>query len=319
MKTSRTLVIAGIAAAFVGGTANAQTVGIGSTKGSLVALMTKAISSMISGKTTLKVRTQVMGGTQKYISVVNAGGLEFGTSNIIQYTMARDGWELSKKRHKNLRLVATLMRFRTGVLVRNDSGIRRIEDLRGKRIASGFSGAPLFDVLWKSFLANGGMTYADVEKVPVVGLAQHWGLFKQGKVDAAVGGLGGRPNKGMNAKIPSGVRYLSLNTDTPAAKRSVQRLAGGIYEKIGKKKPFVAIKEPAVLLGYDFVLFTSSKVPADTVYKVAKAMYQSVKDLHATSPVWRSYNQKRMSKDHAEPYHPGAVKFYKEIGVWRVE
>ena len=58
--------------------------------------------------------------------------------------------------------------------------------LRGKRIASGFKGAPLFHYLYSGGLANGGLTYDDVKKVPFIGLRQHWNGFKQGKIDAAM-------------------------------------------------------------------------------------------------------------------------------------
>ena len=317
MTVLKTLTAVGVAMAFAGGVANAQTVGIGSTKSSMVAAMTTAISKIVSSKTILKMRRQVMGGTQKYIPVVDAGELEFGVSNMIQYSMAKDGRVLSKRPYKNLQLVATMMRFRTGLLVQNNSSIRKIEDLRGKRIAGGFKGAPLFDAFFKAFLRNGGMSYADVQMVPAVGLAQHWNLFKQGKVDVVIAGVGGGPNKDMNAKVPSGVRYISLNTEGPNADAAVKMLRGGAYELVKKAKPYVAIREPAVLLGYDFMLFTNKGVPFKTVYETTKAMYESVKDFHAVSPVWRSYNEKRMQKDQGYEYHAAAVKLYKDKGVWQ--
>jgi TRAP transporter TAXI family solute receptor len=263
-------------------------------------------------------RRQIMGGTQKYIPVVNAGELQFGLSNIVQYTMAKEGRDLSKRPYKNLQLVTTLMRFRTGLLVRNDSPIRRIEDLRGKRFAAGFKGAPLFQTYFSAFLTNAGLTWKDVKQIPAVGLRQHWNLFKQGKVDVAMAGVGGGPNKDMNAKIPSGVRYISFNTDTSGAMKATTNLKGGKYEKVGKKKNYVAIREPAVLFGYDFTLFTNKNVSTDTVYAVTKVMHDSVKDFHAVSGVWRSYNEKRMSKDQGGlAYHAGAMKFYKEKGLWK--
>lgn len=318
MIALKTLTVIGVAAAFVSGTATAQTVGIGSTKGSMVAVMTTAISKLVSAKTVLKMRRQVMGGTQKYIPVVDAGELEFGLSNIVQYTMAKEGRDLSKRKYKNLQLVATLMRFRNGLLVRNDSNIRRMEDLRGKRFASGFKGAPLFQTFFSAYLTNAGLTWDDVTKVPAVALRQHWNLFKQGKIDVAMAGVGGGPNKDMNAKIPSGVRYLSFNMGTSAAKMSTKNLKGGKFEKIGKRKNYIAVREPSVLFGYDFMLFTHKKAPVKVVYEVTKAMHDSVKDLHEMSGVWKSYNENRMSKDQGGlAYHAGAMNFYKEKGLWK--
>ncbi len=308
------------AATFAATAASAQTVGIGSTKSSMVAAMTTAISNVVSGKTILKMRRQVMGGTQKYIPVVNAGELEFGVANMIQYTMAVDGRQLSNKKYSNLRLVATMMRFRTGFLVQNSSSIKSVADLKGKRVAYGFKGAPLFDVFHRVMLSSAGLNYdKDIKRVPAVGLAQHWNLFKQGKVDVVIAGVGGGPNKDMNAKIQSGVRYLSFPTDTAAAKKAISSVPGGTWESVNKAKPYVAVRDPSVvLLGYDFMLFANKNVPAKTVYNVTKAMVEGVNDLHAVSPVWRSYNAKRSQKDHGSryPYHPGAIDLYKEKGLW---
>ena len=313
----RKLALPVLAASFAAGAADAQTIGIGSTKGSIVAAMTTAISKMVNQKTDLKMRRQVMGGTQKYIPVVDAGEVEFGLSNIVQYTMAKEGRDLSKKPYDNLQLAATLVRFHTGLLVRNDTDIRKIEDLKGKRLASGFKGAPLFQNLFSGFLTNAGLTWDDVRQVPAVGLRQHWNLFKQGKIDVAIAGVGGGPNKDMNAKIPSGVRYISLNTGTPNAMKAVERLRGGEYTLVQKKKAYVAIKEPAVLLGYDFMLFTNKNAPADVVYKVTKALAASEKELRAVSPVWASFSPARMPRDQRLAYHAGAMKYYKEAGLWK--
>ena len=92
---------------------------LGTTKGGLTAQVTATISKVVSTHAGgLQMRTQVMGGTQKYIPVVNAGELEFGVSNIMQYTMAVTGTGMSEgKKYDNLRLVATMMLFRSGWLV----------------------------------------------------------------------------------------------------------------------------------------------------------------------------------------------------------
>lgn len=317
MTILRIFAIAGVAAAFITGSATAQTVGIGSTKSSMVAGMTTAISKLVSGSSDLRMRRQEMGGTQRYIPVVNAGELEFGVSNMIQYAMAKDGRALSSRPYENLQLVTTMMRFRTGFLVKNDSNIRRVEDLKGKRVGFGFKGAPLFDVFHKAMLATGGLTYDDVQTVPAVGLAQHWNLFKQGKLDVAIAGVGGAPNKDMNAKISSGVRYLSFPHDTPAAKEAIKMIRGGAYELVEKNKAFVAVREPAYLIGYDFMLFTHKNVPEEVVYNVAKAMVDGVKELHTASPVWRSFNAERAAKDQGYDYHAGAIRAYKEKGLWK--
>ena len=55
-----------------------------------------------------------------------------------------------------------------------------------------------------------------------------------------------------------------------------------------------------------------------TVYTVAKVMHQQVAQLKGGGPLWKSYEaNSRLAKDHGMAYHPGAVKYYKEAGLWK--
>jgi TRAP-type uncharacterized transport system substrate-binding protein len=122
----------------------------------------------------------------------------------------------------------------------------------------------------------------------------------------------------MEAAIGSGIRYLDFAHDTPDAKEAIKLIPGSAYERVEMNKAYVAIKEPAHLIGYDFMLFTNKNVPDEMVSKVAKAMVEGVKDLHATGPVWRSFTPDRAAKDQGTyEYHPGAIKAYQEMGLWK--
>ena len=88
MKKLSLAAIAATAALFLAGTASAQIIGVATTKGGATAQVSNAIAKVVSLKSDFEVRTQVMGGTQQYIPVVNAGEVDFGLSNLPQYTMA---------------------------------------------------------------------------------------------------------------------------------------------------------------------------------------------------------------------------------------
>jgi len=314
----QTFLVAGAVLAFTSANAYAASVGIGTTKGGLTAQVTATISKVVSSYAGgLQMRTQVHGGTQKYIPVVNGGELEFGVSNIMQYTMAMQGTGLSAgKKYSNLRLVATMMVFRTGWLVPKNSGITKISQLRGKRIASGFKGAPLFHFLLSAGLANAGLTYDDVTKIPYIGLRQHWNGFKQGKIDAAWGGIGAGHVRDMNAKIKGGIRFLSFDISADAAKRTQKFAPNTHFSVVNPAKPFVGIVERTNVLGFDYMLWAHKGVSNENVAKVVKAMYENEKELHAASPTWRSHKSKKMAKDQGFAYHPGAIGFYKKVGIW---
>ncbi len=114
---------------FASGQAMAASIGIGTTKGGATAAVSAGLSKIVSAHSGHQMRPQPMGGTQQYIPLVNAGELEFGVSNAMQAYMAISGTGLSKgKKNPNLRLVATLMTFRTGLFVPSKSGIKTVAD-----------------------------------------------------------------------------------------------------------------------------------------------------------------------------------------------
>ncbi|MGB0631831.1 MAG: TAXI family TRAP transporter solute-binding subunit [Alphaproteobacteria bacterium] len=298
------------------GAASAQIQGIATTKGGATAQVSTAIAKVVSLKSPLQLRTQVMGGTQQYIPVVNAGEIAFGLSNLPQYTMAKTGTGLSAgTKHDNLRIVATMMVFRVGPIVGRNSGINKLSDLRGKRAPAGFKAAPLFNYVLGSMLANAGLSIDDTQKVPVIALRQHWNAFKQGKIDVMVGAVGTGVLKEINAAVKGGIKYLTLDPSDEAVKRTVAVYPGSYLKVVKPAKPFTGVLEPVHVLHFDYLFWTHKDAPNDLVYTVTKTMYENEKLLRESSPLWRSHSSKRMSKDQGFALHPAALKFYKEVGA----
>lgn len=316
MKKLTLAALAAATALSLNGTASAQIVGIATTKGGATAQVSNAIAKVVSLKSDLQVRTQIMGGTQQYIPVVNAGEVDFGLSNLPQYTMAKTGTGLSAgTKYDNLRIAATMMVFRVGPLVGRTSGINKISDLRGKRGPAGFKASPLFNYILGAFLANGGMNINDMKKVPVVALRQHWNAFKQGKTDVMVGAVGTGVLKEINLAVKGGIKYLTLDPSDAAVKRTLAVYPGSYLKVVKPAKPFTGVLEPVNVLHFDYLLWTHKDASPEVVYQVVKTMHENEKDLKSSSPLWRSHSSKRMGKDQGFALHPGAMKFYKEIGA----
>jgi len=307
--------VAGVAFA---ATASAQTVGIGSTKAGAVSQITATISKAVSEHAPgLQMRKQTMGGTQQYIPVVNAGELEFGISNITQYHMARTGTGLSEgTKYENLRLISTMMKFTVSPVVSIKSGITKTSQLKGTRMAVGFKGAPLFSNLTQGALATADLTIKDIKPVPQVGLVQHWRAFMAGKLDWVIAAAGSGFVKQMNAKIDGGVRHISFPTDKASLAKMHKWFPKSDWEVIPPRKGLTAVIEPTNFVSYDYLLWTHKGLSDEMVYKVAKVMHTQEKQLKEGGPLWRSFQaNKRLAKDQGHPYHPGAVKYYKEAGL----
>ncbi|NKB22216.1 MAG: TAXI family TRAP transporter solute-binding subunit [Alphaproteobacteria bacterium] len=313
------LTLATAAAVGMAASASAQTFGIGSTKAGAVSQITATISKAVSEHAKgVQMRKQTMGGTQQYIPVVNAGELGFGISNISQYHMAKQGIMLSKgKKHKNLRLVTTMMKFTVSPVVPLSSGISKTSQLKGLRTPTGFKGAPLFVNIFGGSLATANLTYKDIKSVPMVGLVQHWRAFMAGKIDWAIAAAGSSFVKQMNAKIKGGIRHISFPKGEATLKRMQKWFPRSEWGVVQPGKGLTGVIEPTNFVSYDFLLWTHKGLSNDVAYKVAKVMHKQAKQLKEGGPLWRSYrDNKRMAKDQGYAYHPGAVKYYKEAGLW---
>lgn len=311
MKRVQLIVLAG-ALAFVNPAVQADTVGIGTTKGGANARIGSSIASVVSTNAGFQMRPQRLGGTQQYMPIVNAGRLEFGLSNVMQYYMAVSGTGLAKgKPNPNLRLVATLMQFRNGLLVRKNSGITSIAGMKGKKVPAGFSASPLFALFMGAFLDNGGLTWKDVKSVPVVSLRASWKAFKQGHTDAAIAAAGSAPVREMNATISGGIVFIPLVQSA----KTLEMLPRTRLTVVKPNKKSVALTKPMMLNVYDYILFASVKTSDDVVYQTVKALYGNRKALVATTPLWKSYKPANIGRNHKLPYHPGAVRFFREMGL----
>ena len=300
-------------------TASAQTVGIGSTKAGAVAQITATISKVVSeADVGIQMRNQTMGGTQQYIPVVNAGELDFAISNIPQYNMAVTGTLLSAgTKYDNLRLVTNMMKFSVGFVVPIKSGLKSIAELKGKRLAAGFKAAPLFANIHQGGLGTFGLSYDDVQKVPAVGLVQHWRMMMEGKVDGVIAAAGSGFIKQMNAKIDGGVKYLSFPNTPEALKEMHKFFPKTFWSTIQPRKGLTAVLEPVTLVTYDYMFWTHKGMSDEIVYKVTKVMHQQAAKLKEGGPLWRTYTaDANLAKQHGLPYHPAAEKYYKEAGLW---
>jgi TRAP transporter TAXI family solute receptor len=313
------VIAAGLSAAALSGLVGAQTVGVGVTKGTAIDQMGAAIAKTVSAHAGLQMRPQAMGGTQTYIEIMDQGKLEFAIANLMQAYMAVNGTGISEG-HKfaNVRLVATLMAFRNGLVVANDSPIKNAADLRGKRLPYGFGAAPLFRYFIDATLANGGLSASDVTQVPAVGLPQSWNLLKQGKVDGVITAVGAGPTTEMNATVHGGIRFIEMATTGPGAEKTLEILPGLYYTKVTPNPKLAGIRAPTDTFGYDFGLLANKDVPAEVVGRVVKAMYEHADEIKSTAAMWNSFDKSRMSKPHkGVSYHPGAEAFYKQVGIWK--
>jgi hypothetical protein len=172
-------------------------------------------------------------------------------------------------------------------------------------------------VLTDALLATGGLTVGDVRTVPVVNLFQGVEALGKGQLDAAVIGPGTAQIQQANVDLASrgGVRFLAVD-DSPQALAAARKYIAAKTFVVNPLPQFVGITQPTRVLGYSMFLIASDKVPADVVYSLVKMLHASRDDLVKITPVLTRFDPAAMSENIEATWHPGAVKFYGEVGQW---
>ncbi|QIE57260.1 TAXI family TRAP transporter solute-binding subunit [Pikeienuella piscinae] len=308
------LIAAALAAVLSAGPVAAEVAALGSTQKGGTSQVGRSLAAAISEASDLQMRPQELANTADYIPLVNAGEMEFGISNIVQLGYAVSGTGMSEGRpNPNLRMVATLMPFRNAYVVRRDSGIETIADLEGKRVPV-FAERALGDYVTRGYFANAGLGLDGVEGVAVPNFPRMWAAFAEGSVDVAIVVVGAGNSREYDASF--GIRYLSFEDSPEAVARMNEYMPQSYLAEVGPDAKIPGIDEPTNVNVFDYTLFAGKDVSDDMVYAATKALWEKQADLVAQGPVWSGFARERMGKDLGVEYHPGAIRFYKEMGVW---
>lgn len=314
----KTLAALGVAALLAAPAALAQTVGIGATSTAYTAQASAAISKVVSEKAGIQMRVQPHGGTSAYVPSVNQGTLEFGLANELESLYAVTGTAIYKDRPQpNLRVITVLTPFASSLYVRKDSNIYTLNDLRGKRLPSGWASQKIIGVLMDGALATAGMTMNDVERVPVPNVVKGADDFAAGKTDAFFFAVGAGKVKEVDAKV-RGIRAIPIET-SPQAIAAMRKHVPPAYARVFNPSPVaVGVEKPTAIMAYNYLMLGNDKVADDVVYRIVKALHDNKPMLVASFPALGQFNPGGMARklEGGLQYHTGAIKYYKETGQW---
>ena len=298
--------------------ASAQQVSIGtSNPGSIYHSSGTVIAKLLNEKGGVRATIQPYASPNVFIPSVNAGEMQLGLGNIAEVRYALEGSEHFKGRpHKELRAVAVMYPLRSAIFVRKDSPIKRLADLKGRPAVDGFSSQKIILPLLDAMYATVGLKRSDMRPVQVPNVVAGADVFASGKSDMFFFAIGSAKVKEVDASV--GIRMLSLQ-NTPQALAAVKKHYPAGYIRAEKPGPGNdGVLEPGYSLAYDALVFAGAKTPDNIVYQTAKVMYENAKQLGEAFPPFRLFDTKAMAKDLGPvQYHPGAVKFYKEAGLWQ--
>lgn len=251
-------------------------------------------------------------GSQENIRRLTGGELDFALSNAaITYFAVRgtEGWD----RAYPVRTVMTLAPNVAMFIAPHGAGVSRIADLRGKRVVIGPAGAG-FEFFVTPLLEAHGLTYADFTPLNATQAAAVDMLADSSAAAAFIGG----------AVPTASITQAAASQDivfVPYEEDAMARLSDQ-YPFFSRAtvpaNTYRGQEEDLHMLDTGSMhLITREEEDDDLVYDVTKALYEHREMVVQRHAAGRAINERNAPRDTGTEFHPGAIRYYREIGIWK--
>lgn len=320
MKYPSKILIGGLAACILTATtalAQVVTVATGA-QGSLAYNSGQAVAK-VANDNGIIARTQPLVG---YLPLINNGEVDFGFSNGVEAAFALTGTGNYDRPNSNIRLVGVMFPLTTGLMAPCDLGLNTIADLKAKasglRIASDYKSSTIIPYYISGGLVNGDLKYDDFKKVPVASFVAGIQALGDGLVDVALVSLNNGAGKQASVKLKSrgGLCYISLDNSDEAVAKFKKFLPAGSIRTFKKNAKINGLKNNgANLIRIPWMMLTNAQVSEELVYNLVKSLVENKKALTESFGLFRFAKKETMAPANEVKYHPGARKYFDEVGI----
>jgi hypothetical protein len=271
--------------------------------------MAKIWNSKIPG---MNVTAQATGASVENVRLVNRNEAELALVQSDTIDFAFNAKENFKEKLSKMAALAVLYPEVIQVVVRGDSKIDSFDDLKGMKVGVGAPGSGT-EANFRQLSDGYGLKKDDV-KAQYLSFSESAEQFKDKHIDAFIV-TAGIPNAAiMDIGTQHNIRIINIADNQAAA--------------ITKKYPFLSTytipantyknqTTPVKTVAVNAVLIASTDVKDDVAYSIVKALFESQGELAAAHAKGKELNLKTASSGVSIPFHPGAVKYFKEKGIMK--
>jgi len=277
-----------------------------------------AIARMVNAKRKeygIRATVESTGGSVFNINAIMSGDLEFGVAQSDRQYQAVQGianWK-DKGPQKDLRAVFSIHPETVDLIAAVDANINSLADLKGKRVNIGNIGSGYRKNAIDALEAN-GLDFNKDFHAESLKAAEAPGLIQDGRIDAAFYTVG-HPS-GYYKEATSGVRKVKFvpikNVDGLLAKYPYYAKA---VTRVVELYPGAQNDADVETFGVKATFVTSAKVPDNVVYAIVKEVFDNFEDFKKLHPAYAGLTKQNMLEGLSAPFHPGAMKYYKEVGL----
>jgi TRAP transporter TAXI family solute receptor len=262
---------------------------------------------------------QPLGGPELWLPMMKQGKCQFANHSVPDTLKASLGRGLyDKMGPMPVRTVAAGHNYMFMFWTIPDTNIKNISDLKGKRVYLKYKNNPLFTEMAEKQLASAGLGFSDLKSVlPFSSLAEATNALMEGAADALLFPAVPKAVMEIN-QVKAECLFVALTPEQ--AQYVVERLAGYYLEDIPADDPRFGNKGPIPnAICYQNAMFCSPALDSEIVYGVVKAIFDHSNELTNAHPLAKYWSLAYRPVAPVVPYHEGAIRYFKEKGVWTHE
>ncbi|MEJ2723151.1 MAG: TAXI family TRAP transporter solute-binding subunit [Deltaproteobacteria bacterium] len=215
-----------------------------------------------------------------------------------------------------VRLVAVGHTSDTHWIVRKDSQIKSCYDFKGRVIGVGPAGSATLNIYSKKHLAAGwGIGFEDISPKYIAFHEITRGI-RDNTIDAGIIAAGFPIAAIMELARDIPIRLLETEPDVL---KKLQAQYPNVTPLVIPARTYDGIDQDVHTYTLPQMWLCRTDLPADLVYQIIKCVYDRSEDRNAIHPMAKKYtieNAFRGSRSVPVGYHPGAIRYYEEKGIW---
>ena len=259
----------------------------------------------------MNVTAQATGASAENLRLISKGEAEFAIvqNDVMDY--AYNGTDMfAGQKLSGIMTIGTLYPEVVQIAASKASGIKTVADMKGKRISIGDAGSGV-EFNAKQILEGYGLTFNDIQKNNLSFKESAEGI-QNGTLDACFI-TAGVPNSALQElAFTSGLVLVPVDGETAdkicAAHSFYTKttIPGGTYKGTDTDTSALAIRA---------TLAVSEKLDENTVYEMTKVLFSNLAELGTAHAKGKEVSAAAAVTGVSVPFHPGALKYYKEVGL----
>lgn len=257
---------------------------------------------------------EVTGGSVANLQLIGTGKADIAFTQVDAAWDAVNGLDKFKSGKLDIKSLAVMYPNHMHVVTVEGTGINKIEDLKGKRVSTGSPGSATEVFAFRVLEAAGIDPQKDVTRERL-GVAESVNAIKDKKIEAFfwVGGLPTAAVTDLAATPNTKIKFVDIaqNVDKMTEKY------GKIYAAaVIPKTTYAGMAEDSKNVTVWNLMAVNGSMPEDLAYQLTQTLMENRADLaNVHKEALNIKDESQRSANAGIPWHPGALKYFKEKGI----